>query len=388
MNFKTAGESHGKGLVGIINDFPSGIAIDPIIIDNELKRRQKGYGRGGRMAIEKDRVELISGIRKGLTTGSPISFIIRNRDWENWQDLMNILPEPNKDKNEEKLLAPRPGHADLTGFIKYRLSTIRDVIERSSARETAARVCVGSFAKIALEIIDIKVFSYVDSVGKVSYTESTNIQDKKVLSDIEKSELRCPDESITKKMMEEIDLAKKAGDSIGGSFKIIITGAPPGLGSFTEWDKRLDARLSYAVMAIPAIKAFEVGDGAASGATSGLNFHDEIFYQEDNGFFRKTNRAGGIEGGMSNGEDIIIGATMKPIPTTTKGMHTVDIKSKKDTVSIKERSDVCAVPSAVIVAEAVVAIEVFKAVQKKFGVDNITEIVENLNNYKKHIRQI
>jgi len=388
LNFKTAGESHGKGLVGIINDFPSGIPIDPIIIDNELKRRQKGYGRGGRMAIEKDRVELISGIRKGLTTGSPISFIIRNRDWENWQDLMNILPEPNKDKNEEKLLAPRPGHADLTGFIKYRLSTIRDVIERSSARETAARVCVGSFAKIALEIIDIKVFSYVDSVGKVSYTESTNIQDKKVLSDIEKSELRCPDESITKKMMEEIDLAKKAGDSIGGSFKIIITGAPPGLGSFTEWDKRLDARLSYAVMAIPAIKAFEVGDGAASGATSGLNFHDEIFYQEDNGFFRKTNRAGGIEGGMSNGEDIIIGATMKPIPTTTKGMHTVDIKSKKDTVSIKERSDVCAVPSAVIVAEAVVAIEVFKAVQKKFGVDNITEIVENLNNYKKHIRII
>ena len=388
MNFKTAGESHGKGLVGIINDFPSGIAIDPIIIDNELRRRQKGYGRGSRMAIEKDRVELISGIRKGLTTGSPISFIIRNRDWENWQDLMNILPEPNKDKNEEKLLAPRPGHADLTGFIKYRLSTIRDVIERSSARETAARVCVGSFAKIALEIIDIKVFSYVDSVGKVSYTESTNIQDKKVLSDIEKSELRCPDESITKKMMEEIDLAKKAGDSIGGSFKIIITGAPPGLGSFTEWDKRLDARLSYAVMAIPAIKAFEVGDGAASGATSGLNFHDEIFYQEDNGFFRKTNRAGGIEGGMSNGEDIIIGATMKPIPTTTKGMHTVDIKSKKDTVSIKERSDVCAVPSAVIVAEAVVAIEVFKAVQKKFGVDNITEIVENLNNYKKHIRII
>ena len=388
MNFKTAGESHGKGLVGIISDFPSGIPIDPIIIDNELKRRQKGYGRGGRMAIEKDRVELISGIRKGLTTGSPISFIIRNRDWENWQDLMSISPDQDKDKVEEKLLAPRPGHADLTGFIKYRLNTIRDVIERSSARETAARVCVGSFAKIALEIIDIKVFSYVDSVGKVAFKKSINTQDEKVLNAIEKSQVRCPDESITKKMMKEIDLAKKAGDSIGGSFKVIITGTPPGLGSFTEWDKRLDARLSYAIMAIPAIKAFEVGDGAASGASGGLDFHDEIFYRENKGFFRKTNRAGGIEGGMSNGEDIIIGATMKPIPTTTKGMHTVNITSKKDAVSIKERSDVCAVPSAAIVAEAAAAIEIFKAVQKKFGGDNIDEIVENLNNYKKYIRKI
>lgn len=388
MNFKTAGESHGRGLVGIISDFPSGIPIDPIIIDNELKRRQKGYGRGGRMAIEKDRVELISGIRKGLTTGSPISFIIRNRDWENWQDLMSIFPDQDKGKVEEKLLAPRPGHADLTGFIKYRLNTIRDVIERSSARETAARVCVGSFAKIALEIIDIKVFSYVDSVGKVAFKKSINTQDEKVLNAIEKSQVRCPDESITKKMMKEIDLAKKAGDSIGGSFKVIITGTPPGLGSFTEWDKRLDARLSYAIMAIPAIKAFEVGDGAASGASGGLDFHDEIFYRENKGFFRKTNRAGGIEGGMSNGEDIIIGATMKPIPTTTKGMHTVNITSKKDAVSIKERSDICAVPSAAIVAEAAAAIEIFKAVQKKFGGDNIDEIVENLNNYKKYIRKI
>jgi len=388
LNFKTAGESHGKGLVGIINDFPSGIAIEPGRIDNELGRRQKGYGRGGRMAIEKDRVELISGVRKGLTTGSPISFIIRNKDWENWQDLMNILPDPDKGKDEEKLLAPRPGHADLTGFIKYRLNTIRDVIERSSARETAARVCVGSFAKIALEIIDIKVFSYVNSIGKVALNKSIKIQDKKVLNAIEKSQVRCPDESITKKMIKEIDLAKKAGDSIGGSFKTIITGAPPGLGSFTEWDKRLDARLSYAVMAIPAIKAFEVGDGAASGATGGLDFHDEIFYQKNKGFFRKTNKAGGIEGGMSNGEDIIIGATMKPIPTTTKGMHTVDIKSKEEAVSIKERSDVCAVPSAAIVAEAAVAIEIFKSVQKKFGGDNIAELVENLKNYKKYIRLI
>ncbi len=388
MNFKTAGESHGKGLVGIISDFPSGVAIDPIIIDNELKRRQKGYGRGGRMAIEKDRIELISGVRKGLTTGSPISFIIRNKDWDNWQDVMSIFPDPIKDSNEKKLLAPRPGHADLSGFLKYRLSTIRDVIERSSARETAAKVCVGSFAKIALEAIDIKVFSYVNSIGKAVFSGSVDIEDKEVLNKIEKSDLRCPDESITKKMKKEIDRAKKSGDSIGGSFKVVITGAPPGLGSFTEWNNRLDARLSYAVMSIPAIKAFEIGDGIASGAISGLNFHDEIFYRKNKGFFRKTNKAGGIEGGMSNGEDIIIGATMKPIPTTTKGMHTVDIISKKDTLSIKERSDVCAVPSAAIVAEAAAAIEIFKAVQKKFGSDNIDEIISNLNNYKKYIRKI
>ena len=388
MNFKTAGESHGKGLVGIISDFPSGIHIDTDLIDNELARRQKGYGRGGRMSIEKDRVEIISGIRKGFTTGSPISFIIKNRDWENWQDLMSIFSDPDKNIHEEKLLAPRPGHADLTGLLKYRLDTIRDVIERSSARETASKVCVGSFAKTALGLIDIKVFSYVNSIGKVVFNEFVNIKDEKVLSNIEKSDVRSPDGSISKKMIKEIDQAKKSGDSIGGSFKVIITGAPPGLGSFTEWDKRLDARLSYAVMAIPAIKAFEIGDGAASGAISGLDFHDEIFYKENKGFFRETNRAGGIEGGMSNGENIIIGATMKPIPTTTAGMHTVDIKSKKDTISLKERSDVCAVPSAAIVAEAAAAIEIFRAVQKKFGGDNIDEVIENLNNYKRYIKRI
>ena len=388
MNFKTAGESHGKALVGIISDFPSGIHIDPGFIDNQLLRRQKGYGRGGRMSIEKDRADIISGISKGMTTGSPISFIIKNKDWENWQDLMAVFPDTGKDKKEEKLLKPRPGHADLTGLIKYRLSTIRDVIERSSARETAARVVVGSFAKTALEIIGIKVFSYVRSIGKVDFDKYVNIRDEQILKDIEESEVRCPGRSATKKMIEAIDLAKGSGDSLGGSFKVIITGTPPGLGSFTEWDQRLDARLAYAIMAIPAIKAFEVGDGSASGAISGLDFHDEIFYEKDKGFFRKTNRAGGIEGGMSNGEDIVIGAIMKPLPTTTRGMHTVDIKSKKDAVSIKERSDVCAVTSAAIIAESAVSIEIFKAVQKKFGGDNIDEITENIDNYKKYIKNI
>ena len=388
MNFKTAGESHGRGLVGIISDYPSGVHIKNSFIDSQLLRRQRGYGRGGRMKIEKDTAEIISGVRNGMTTGSPISFIIRNRDWENWLDLMTVFPDADKDKKEEKLLKPRPGHADLAGLIKYRLDTIRDVIERSSARETATRVCVGSFAKSALEMIGIKIFSYVTSIGKVYFNEYVNIRDEQILKDIEESEVRCPCGSTAEKMMKEIDIAKESGNSIGGNFKVIITGVPLGLGSFTEWEQRLDARLSYAVMAIPAIKAFEVGNGSESGAIYGLDFHDEIFYKKDKGFFRKTNRAGGIEGGMSNGEDIIIGAVMKPIPTTAIGMRTVDIKSKIEAVSLKERSDICAVPSAAIVAESVVSVEILKAVQKKFGSDNIYEITENIDNFKKYIKEI
>ncbi len=373
----TAGESHGKALVGIISDFPSGIHIDPAFINSQLLRRQKGYGRGGRMSIEKDQADIISGISRGRTTGSPISFIIKNKDWENW-----------KDSNEENLLTPRPGHADLTGFLKYHLSSIRDVIERSSARETATRVCIGSFAKIALKILGIEVFSYVKRIGNVSFDDNFDQNDEKFLKSIEDSEVHCPYIKTSKKMMNAIDDARKNGDSLGGSFKVIVSGLPRGLGSFTEWNKRLDARLAFTIMSIPAIKAFEIGEGFKSGTTSGLNFHDEIYYVKEKSFYRKTNRAGGIEGGMSNAEDIVLGAVMKPIPTTTKGMKTVNIKSKEPSVSLKERSDVCAVPSAAIVGEAVVSIEILNAVQEKFGKDNIDEITCNLNNYKKYLEKI
>ena len=377
MNFKTAGESHGKALVGIISDFPSGVHIDPGFIDNQLLRRQKGYGRGVRMAIEKDRAEIISGVRNGISTGSPISFIIKNKDWENW-----------KDSNEANLLTPRPGHADLTGLLKYHLDSIRDVIERSSARETATRVCIGSFAKIALKILGIEVFSYVNRIGNVSFDGNFDQSNEKFLKIIEDSEVHCPDNKTSKKMMNSIDNARENGDSLGGSFKIVVTGLPQGLGSFTEWNKRLDAKLAFAVMSIPAIKAFEIGEGFKSRSTSGLNFHDDIYYGKEKGFYRKTNRAGGIEGGMSNGEDIVLGAVMKPIPTTTKGMKTVNIESKEPAVSLKERSDICAVPSAAIVGEAAVSIEILNAVQEKFGKDNIDEITNNLNNYKKYLEKI
>jgi chorismate synthase len=384
----TAGESHGKGLVGIISDYPSGIPIDIGFIDHQLARRQKGYGRGGRMSIEKDKIDIVSGVRKGRSTGSPISFIIKNRDWENWKDIMSIMPEKGIAKKEKNILAPRPGHADLTGMLKYRLSTIRDVIERSSARETAARVCVGAFALSALLMLGIDIMSYVDRIGGISLDTDPDTSDKALTARIDNSEVKCPDKNISKKMMEAIDNAKNNGDSIGGSFKIIAKNIPPGLGSYTEWNKRLDARLALAVMSIPAVKAFEIGSGFKSGSVTGLDFHDEIYYSADNGFYRNTNNAGGIEGGMTNGENIIIGAVMKPIPTTTKGMKTVHILSKEELISIKERSDTCAVPSAAVVGEAVVSIELLSAIQEKFGTDNIDEIIENFNNYKKYLKNI
>jgi chorismate synthase len=386
MDFKTAGESHGRGLAGIISGFPSGVSVSTDYIDHILSRRQKGYGRGGRMAIESDKVEIISGVRRGFSTGSPISFLIRNRDWANWKDLMDpALPGKIK-KEEEMLSCPRPGHADLTGVLKYRLDTIRDVIERSSARETAARVCAGAFAMSALRYFDIGIFSYVDRIGKAHMEKIPLKRDEGLIKKIEDSEVRCPDRDVSEKMKAEIDRAVKQGDSLGGSFRIIIRGVVPGLGSYTEWDRRLDARMAHMIMGIPAIKAVEIGMGVASGSSSGLSFHDEIYYSRNNGFYRKTNNAGGIEGGMSNGEDIIVGAVMKPIPTTTKGMRTVDILTKKDAVSIKERSDTCAVPSAAVVGEAVSAIVILNALQEKFGGDNIDEIKTNLESYKKYLK--
>ena len=388
MNFKTAGESHGKALMGIVCDYPSGVPINKDLIDHNLARRQTGYGRGGRMAIESDKVEIISGVRKGISTGSPISFMIRNRDWDNWKDIMDPYPGKGISHHEKLLLDPRPGHADLTGLLKYRLTTIRDVIERSSARETAARVCTGSIALCALKEIGISIISYVDSIGGVCMQEIPDTEDRGIIERIEGSEVRCPDKTKTKDMMAVIDDAKKAGDSVGGSFRIIVKGLIPGLGSYTEWDKRLDARLAYALMSIPAVKSVEIGSGRASGSISGLDFHDDIFYDRKKGFYRKTNNAGGIEGGMSNGEDIVIGAVMKPVPTTAKGKTTVNIPTKKESMSLKERSDVCAVPSAAVVGEAVTCIELLDAVQEKFGSDSIIDIKENLANYLNYVKSI
>jgi len=388
LRFLTAGESHGIGLAGIIDDYPSGVLIDRRYLNYELSRRQKGFGRSQRMSIEKDEVEIISGIRKGKSMGSPISFIIRNKDWKNWKEIMDIDPDDKESTSPEgRLLNPRPGHADLPGFLKYRLDDIRNVIERSSARETASRVCAGAFAKIVLKLMGINILSYVVQIGRVSLNKDIKITAETV-EDIEKSEVRCPDKKAGLRMKQEIIKARKNKDSIGGRFKVIAAGVPAGLGSYSQWNRRIDGKIARSFMSIPAIKGVEIGDVFDLTEKTGTDFHDEIYYKKGTGFYRKTNRAGGIEGGMTNGEPVVVGAFMKPIPTTGKGMHTINIKNKKDAVSLKERSDICAVPSASIVGEAVLSIEIMDSVQEKFGRDNIEEILENFNNYKRYLEKV
>lgn len=385
LRFLTAGESHGEALSGIISEYPSGVKIDADFINYELSRRQKGYGRGGRVKIEADQVKILSGVRKNKSTGSPISFLIFNKDWQNWQEKSNI---------EENLLNPRPGHADLSGFLKYRLESIRDVIERSSARETAARVCVGAFSKLVLKHLDINIYSYVEQIGNKKLIDTLNallqgdVNIVQILEDIEKSPVRCPDEEISKLMIEEIDKAKNEGDTLGGKFIVIASGLPPGLGSFDQWDNRFDTRAAAAFMSIPSIKVVEIGEGFLAPFFHGIEFHDEIYYDNIRGFYRKTNRAGGIEGGMTNGQPVIITASAKPIPTTAKGLQSVNIKTKNIENSLSERSDVCAVPSAAVVGEAVLAIEILNAFQDKFGKDSLEEVLENYNNYKKYLKEV
>ncbi|MEA2015619.1 MAG: chorismate synthase [Actinomycetota bacterium] len=395
MRFLTAGESHGRGIISIIDGYPSGVDIDADFLNGELSRRQKGFGRGGRMSIEKDTVEIVSGIRKGKSTGAPVSFIIRNRDWENWKDIMDIGPESGESEKDSgnKLLNPRPGHADLNGYLKYGLNDVRDVIERSSARETAARVAAGGFAKIILKLLCIDIFSYVEQIGSVALESEVRADNKnsgnaELLKEIELSEVRCPDKKVSLKMKEEIKKTMGSGDSIGGKFRVIATGVPAGLGSYSQWDRRIDGEIARMFMSIPAAKAVEIGDGFNAPLMTGINFHDKIYYKKGKGFYRKTNRAGGIEGGITNGEPVIVGACMKPIPTTSKGSDSVNIKTKESVISLKERSDVCVVPAAAVIGESMLAITLVNAVQDKFGGDSIEEILNNYDNYKKHIENI
>ena len=392
MRFLTAGESHGEALNAIISEFPSGVKIDTDFINYELARRQMGYGRGQRMSIEKDEIKILSGVKNLVSTGSPISLIIKNLDWQNWK---------TKPAEMEKILNPRPGHADLCGFLKYRLDDIRDVIERSSARETAARVAVGAFAKLFLRSFEIFVLSFVEQIGKIkidyklysgliskNFNPLKNKNDNYFLSKIESSFLRCPDENASEKMLELLNKTIKAGDTLGGSVRVISSGMIIGLGSFTQWDKRIDAKIASALMSIPSVKAISFGTDVYKVFKKGTEYHDEIFYNKELGFYRKKNNAGGIEGGMTNGENIEVQVFIKPIPTTTSGLKTVDIKTKKETISLKERSDICAVPSIAVISESMLAIELMNAIQDKFGNDNMDEIIANYNNYKKYLANV
>lgn len=391
IRYLTAGESHGKCLTLIIEGVPSGLRLSVGDIDNDLRRRQLGYGRGGRMKIESDMAEIASGVRAGETLGSPIAVIINNKDWENWQDIMSVESKIQT----EKFTKPRPGHADLAGGIKYHHKDLRNVLERASARETASRVAAGAIAKSILKELGIYVISFVLSIENIKansiilWDETTRPISAEWVMDFQNkldgSPLRCPDPEAEKLMMGAIDNAKADGDSLGGTFRILALNVPPGLGSYIQWDRRLDARIAYAVMSIPAIKGIEIGAGFQAASRRGSQVHDEIFYDSASGFYRKSNSAGGIEGGISNGEVIVINAAMKPIPTLMKPLNSVDYISKEPFLATKERSDVCAVPAAGVVGEAVVAVEIANAVLDKFGGDNISEIKYSFEAYSKYL---
>ncbi len=371
LRYLTAGESHGKALTGIIEGFPANVPIDVDAINADLKRRQQGYGRGGRMKIEKDQIEILSGIRDGKTLGGPIAFLIKNRDYANWEQYMNPSKVSDNSRNVTK---PRPGHGDLTGAIKYSFTDLRNVLERSSARETAVRVVIGSMAKQLLNCFGINAFSHVVAIGTASL--KGNIWDLDKIKQADQSPVRCVDKTTEEEMIMQIKEARETGDSLGGVFEIHLTDVPLGLGSYVHWDRKLDAKLAAALMSIQGMKAVEIGEGFKNAGLKGSQVHDEIFYSEDKGYYRKTNRAGGIEGGMSNGENIVLRSYMKPIPTLYKPLQSVDIKTKESFSAAIERSDTCAVPPASIVGEMVAATVVAEEFLRKYGGDSLEEILK------------
>jgi chorismate synthase len=394
IRFLTAGESHGKCLSLIIEGVPAGLLLSAQDINNDLARRQIGYGRGGRMKIESDKAEITAGVRAGITLGSPIAVTIQNKDWENWQDVMSSDSEISDRRDSVAVTKPRPGHADLAGGIKYHHRDLRNVLERASARETATRVAVGAVAKRILEEISIFVTSFVIQIGECSVCDLQlqDLSSKEALKEfqerLDNSPLRCPGPETEKCMIKAIDSAKNAGDSIGGIFQVMVFNVIPGLGSHVHWDRKLDARIAYALMSIPAIKGVEFGLGFESAKRKGSQVHDEIFYKSGTGFYRKTNNAGGLEGGITNGENIVVKAVMKPIPTLSSPLRSIDFISKEPFLAAKERSDVCAVPAAGVVGEAMVAIEVANAVLEKFGGDNISEMKQAFKAYMDYLSSI
>jgi chorismate synthase len=381
FRYLTAGESHGSQLCAIVEGLPAGIRLTVEEVNRDLERRQQGYGRGSRMKIEKDTVELLSGVRWGETIGSPVTLVVKNRDWENWQQQMSPLSEYRDDSSA--VTRPRPGHADLSGVLKYHHSDVRNVLERSSARETAVRVAVGGVARAFLAEFNIRVGGYVTEVGGVVATTPEESPDA-LWQRAATSEMFCCDSLAEEEMKRAIDIAKADGDTLGGVVEVQAIGVPPGLGSYVQWDRKLDARLAMALMSIQAIKGVEIGIGFAAARQPGSQVHDEISY--NGAYYRESNNAGGIEGGMSNGEPIVVRAAMKPIPTLYKPLRSVDIRTHEPFAATVERSDTCAVPAALVVAEAVVAIEVANAFLEKFGGDSIFEIRRNLEGYREQLR--
>jgi chorismate synthase len=379
IRFITAGESHGKAVSVIVDGLPAGIKTSAEHIHAELARRQRGYGRGKRMKIEKDQVDIIAGIRGGLTTGAPVHLMIVNRDHNNWLDVMDT----RRSSRKKGITAPRPGHADFVGYFKYGLKDIRDVLERASARETASRVAAGAVFKQFLKVFDITFSSQTLTVGQVRVRAAT-----RTLEQTERGLLRCPDPIAEREMMDFIDVMQKKGETVGGVVEVLATGVCPGLGSYTLYDRRLDARIALACMSIPSVKGVEIGPAYSNAAKPGSEVHDEIFYAKEKGFYRLSNRAGGIEGGMSNGEDIIVRLIVKPIPTLAKPLRSADVRTKQRAVAQKERADVCVVPAVGVIGEAMLAYVISDAYLEKFGSDCLVDIQRNHDQYQQRMRNV
>jgi chorismate synthase len=392
LRFHTAGESHGEALVASISGIPAGLGIDQAFVDRELWRRQQGYGRGGRMKIERDTAHIVSGVRNGLTIGSPIAILLENRDWKNWREAMPVESgDPTKHK---PVKSPRPGHADLAGALKYNFPEARYVLERASARESAARVAVGAVAKLFLRELGIEVLSHVIAVGSAALGE-LEIAWEQVAGLSARNEvlLNCANPQVEQRMKDEVDNALKTGDTVGGIFEVVAHNVPPGLGTYANWDERLDGLLAQAVMSLQAVKAVEIGSGVTAAGASGSKVQDEIGYSGTpteaafTGFVRKSNRAGGIEGGVSNGQDVALRGYLKPISTLRRPLESVDFATREPVKAAYERSDVCVVPAAGVAAEAMVALVLARCALEKFGGDSVQETRRNFAGYREQLKR-
>jgi chorismate synthase len=387
LRYFTSGESHGEALVAFLSGLPAGLKVDQAFLDRELWRRQQGFGRGGRMKIETDRAHILSGVRHGATIGSPIAVMLQNKDWKNWEESLPVQPgDPAKHK---RVASPRPGHADLAGALKYNFSEARYVLERASARESAARVAIGALAKLFLLQLGMEVLSHVVAVGATTLEQPVEWDRIRALWEKDEVLLNCADADTEERMKGEVDRVLRTGDSVGGIFEVVAHNVPPGLGTYAQWDERLDALLAGAVMSLQAVKAVEIGTGISSASAAGSAVHDEIGYAAESGFTafsRPRNNAGGIEGGVSNGEDVRVRGYLKPISTLRRPLQSVDFESREPVKAAYERSDVCVVPAAGVAAEAMVALTLARCALEKFGGDSMTETVRNFQGYCQQLK--
>ncbi|MBC7252561.1 MAG: chorismate synthase [Actinobacteria bacterium] len=382
MRFLDSGESHGAGMLAVVEGMPMGVPVRREFLESELARRRLGYGRGPRMALERDEVEILGGVRGGRTLGSPVALLVRNAEHRKWLKVMS----PYGEVEAEPLTRPRPGHADLAGAIKYGTRDIRDILERSSARETVGRVCAGALAKSLLVCLDIHVYSHVLQVGEARVTAAGETPRREEAAAADEDPMRCLDREASLRMREEVDRARREGDSLGGVFEVVAYGVPPGLGSHVHWDRRLDGRLAAAVMSIQAVKGVEVGEGFLLAGMRGSLASDPIYHSKRRGFYRRTNRAGGLEGGITNGEPVVVRAAMKPIPTLASPLETVDLVTKERVAAAVERADVCAVPAAAVIAESAVAFVLADALLEKLGGDSLEELGARFRDLKRRYK--